>query len=278
MNLRRSFSGGLFVLLIAPLTCRASDSPSTVPMQLLGNFPVVAVNIDGDDVPLMFDLGDASSLVLQQSVIDRLKTVPTGETLRFKDAMGNIIHSPIFKIPNMKIGGAVFNDVMGRLDAHDLSYQTAQVGQQGSFGRGIFKSYKIVLDYHHRKMTLIPPGSTEEPAAMCKGTVVPILPDWQGEPVTKGRSDFGDMTLIWDTGIPTSAIRKNWAQQVGAPVTGESVITKHFLLGGVDFGPLKLTVFDYTEPSGTDAFVGYNFFAKHVVCIDFPANRFLVQR
>jgi hypothetical protein len=112
---------------------------------------------------------------------------------------------------------------------------------------------------------------------MCKGTVVPILPDWQGEPVTKGRSDFGGMTLIWDTGIPTSVIRKTWAQEAGAAVTGESVTTRHFILGGVDFGPLKLNIFDYSEPAGTDAFVGYNFFAKHVVCIDFPGNRFLIQ-
>jgi hypothetical protein len=143
----------LLVLSIVTLDCVAAAGPTTVPMQLLGNFPVITVTIDGNDVPLTFDLGDASSLVLQQSVIDRLKTVPTGETLRFKDAMGNVIHSPMFKITHVKIGNAVFNDVVGRLDAHDPSYQAAQVGQQGSFGRGIFKSYKIVLDYHHRKIT-----------------------------------------------------------------------------------------------------------------------------
>jgi len=40
---------------------------------------------------------------------------------------------------------------------------------------------------------------------------------------------------------------------------------------------MKLTVADYTEPAGTDMYIGYNFFAEHTVCIDFPGNRFLIQ-
>jgi hypothetical protein len=56
------------------------------------------------------------------------------------------------------------------------------------------------------------------------------------------------------------------------------VTTKHLILGTTDFGPLKLDVADYAEPSGTDMFIGYNFFAKHVVCIDFPGQRLLIQR
>lgn len=54
--------------------------------------------------------------------------------------------------------------------------------------------------------------------------------------------------------------------------------TKQFSLGGADFGPLELRAFDYAEPAGTDGFIGYNFFARHIVCIDFPGKRFLIRR
>jgi hypothetical protein len=260
------------------LDCVAGDGPTTVPMQLLGNFPVITVKIEGNDVPLTFDLGDASALVLQQSVIDQLKTIPASETHRAKDVMGNVSHSVMFKVPRVQIGSAVFTDVTGRPDIHDPTYQATQVGQRGYLGTSLFKLYKVVLDYQHRRMTLMPPDSTEEQSAACKGTVVPFLPAWHGEPVTKGHTDFGDMTLVWDTGAPSSLIRKSRYQQAGGTVAEGSVTTKHLILGGVDFGSLEFTEFEYSEPVGSDAFVGYNFFAKHVVCIDFPGNHFRIQQ
>jgi hypothetical protein len=53
------------------------------------------------------------------------------------------------------------------------------------------------------------------------------------------------------------------------------------VLGGEDFedfGPLELRLFDYAEPQGTDGFVGYSFFANHVVCIDMNRNAMRVRR
>jgi hypothetical protein len=51
-----------------------------------------------------------------------------------------------------------------------------------------------------------------------------------------------------------------------------------FELAGVNFGPLQLRVFDYVEPAGTDGFIGYTFFERNVVCIDFPRNRLFIAR
>ena len=51
----------IFVLIAlgSAFGCSAADGPSSVPMQLLNNLPVVTAKIDGYDVPLVFDLGDA---------------------------------------------------------------------------------------------------------------------------------------------------------------------------------------------------------------------------
>jgi hypothetical protein len=53
--------------------------------------------------------------------------------------------------------------------------------------------------------------------------------------------------------------------------------SRRFELGGTDFGPLELRLFDFGEPAEADGFVGANFFATHVVCVDFPNSRFLVR-
>jgi hypothetical protein len=47
--------------------------------------------------------------------------------------------------------------------------------------------------------------------------------------------------------------------------------------GGIDFGPLQFAVEDLSLPPGFDGFIGYNFFAHHVVCMDFPGNRLLIR-
>jgi len=256
----------------------AADAPSSVPMQLRSNLPVVTAKIDGYDVPLVFDLGDASALVLAGRVIDRVKTFPTGEINRATDVQGNVIESPMFKLSRLQIGNAVFTDVIGRRDLHDPKYHPPDVGQQGYFGTSLLKSYMVVLDYRHRQMTLIPTGNSKDQSAKCSGTAVPFLPDRNGYTVTKVNTDFGELTAIWDTGSDESVLRKVGSQNISNGELKETVTTKRLSFGGTDFGPLKLHVADYAQPAGTDMFIGYNFFAQHVVCIDFPGHRFLIRR
>ncbi len=265
------------LLLILSAERIAAAGSTTVPMQLLGNFPVISAQIEGNDVPLIFDLGDESALVLAQNVIDRVKTSPASEEHRARDAAGNVIQTAMFKVPRLQIGNIVFTDVTGRPDVHDPSYQATEVGQQGSLGTALLKTYKLVLDYPRRQMTLISPDSTKEQSAKCHGTAVPFLPDWNGSAFTKATTDFGELTAVWDTGTPASILRNAHAPKVNGSAVGQTVTTKSLVLGGTDFGPLTLEVYDYAEPAGTDMFIGYNFFANHVVCIDFPGKRFLIQ-
>jgi hypothetical protein len=205
--MENSLSKGLIILVtgIAALHCAAADRPIVVPIKLLGNFAVVTVNIDGDDVPLVFDSGSSGSVALTQTVIDRVKALPIGETSRGMDPKGNVIQYPKFKIHRIQIGTAVFTDVIGELDVHDPSYLATQVGQEGFLGTSLLKGYKVVLDYPHRRMTLVPFGSTKVESAGCKGTAVPFSPAWHGEPAAEADIDLGRLTVWWDTAALISA-------------------------------------------------------------------------
>lgn len=264
----------------APEPCEspaAAGSANKIPIELRESFPLLVATVDGMDVPLQFDLGDGSPLVLQQSVLDHIKAVPTGESSKFQDAKGNVIESPMFKVARLQIGTAVFTDVVARLDVHDPSYQAAQIGQKGFLGTALLKSYEVVLDYPHRTMTLVPRVSSESSSGTCKGTVVPFSPKWHGEPVTEADTDLGRVMLWWDTGAPTSVLGRTFAQEVRSQPSGDTITTKRFTLGGTDFGPWQFEMWDVTLP-GFDGFIGYNFFASHVVCIDFPGNRLVIGR
>jgi hypothetical protein len=51
-------------------------------------------------------------------------------------------------------------------------------------------------------------------------------------------------------------------------------VTKAFALAGRNFGPLELRSLTFVQPEGADGFIGYNFFAQHKVCFDFPGRAF----
>jgi len=256
----------------------AAGSANQIPIQLHGNLaPVLVANIDGMEVRLQFDLGDSAPLVLQQNVLDSIKAVPTGDSSKLQGTEG-VFESPMFKVARVQIGAAVFTDVVARLDAPRPGYQPGQIGQ-GYLGTGLLKSYEVVLDYPHRAITLVP-RTGEGSSGTCKGTVVPFSassPKWRGEPVTEADTDLGRVTLWWDTGAPASILRKTSIQAARPQSSADTVTMKRFTLGGTDFGPWQFEIWDASLP-GFDGFIGYNFFAKHLVCVDFPGNRVVVGR
>jgi Aspartyl protease len=272
--------GVIVIALVSSATAYGAEPARsvTVPIRILGNFPIVTATIDGVAVPLLFDLGDTSSLVLTQAVLDRIKAQPSEKSHRFKDLEGNVIVAPMFKVPRLQIGSAVFFDITASLDAHDPSYPSNKVGQEGYLGMALLQSYRVVVDYRRHRLTLIPSGSAKSEQDACRGAAVPFLPEWKGAAVTKAHTDLGEMTLVWDTGAPASLMRKSRVEEARPGNAAEVLTTKQFVLGIRDFGPLEFQVLDYTEPVGSDGFVGYNFFAKNVVCIDFPGKRFLIRQ
>ncbi len=267
----------LLATVIVAFECAAADRRIVLPIKLLGNFPVVTVTIEGKSVPLVFDSGNSGSLALTQAVLDAVKAIPTGQTSRGMDPKGNIITYPKYTIHRVQIGTAVFTEVVAELDVHDSSYQATQVGQQGFLGTSLVKGYQVILDYPHRRMTLVPPGSPRDLPGGCTGTVVPFSPQWHGEPAAEADTDLGRLVMWWDTGSPTSALSQRFVQKAGSNSLDETVMSKRFTLGGSEFGPWQFDIWDLSLPPGFDGFIGYNFFANHIVCMDFPGHRLLIQ-
>ena len=269
----------LGIVLTAIFSSAGASSPVVVPLTLRSHFLIIVVKIEGVDVPLLFDSGDQSTLVLHKSVFDHLKATPTGETYKMTDAKGNVIASPMFRVPHVRIGRVEFRDVSARVDAHDPSYQATQVGQDGFMGTGLFKSYEMIFDYRHRIITLVPRNAGEDVSAACHGTEVPFLPKWGGEPATDVDTDLGPMTVWWDTGSPTSLLSEAAVEKTRAPLhDGNTLTTTRLTFGGADFGPGRFLVMEMAPDLGFDGLIGYNFFARHVVCMDFPGKRLFIRK
>jgi hypothetical protein len=254
----------------------AADAPVTVPIELVNNFPVLDVSVDDQSVPVMFDLGGSDEIVLSKAALDSLPVERLAETYAWVDAKGNRLESRRFRIPELRIGSLVLRDVSGHEDAEAATYRKTPAGA-GYIGAALVRSFKLVVDYGRRSMTFIPGQSSEAERHGCHGTEIPFDPAMGGEPVARAVTDLGELVFVWDTGAPMSLVRDSVVKARGVTPDGLYISSNRFQMGGEDFGPMRLRLFSFSEPAEVDGFIGHDFFAKHVVCIDLAGKRLLVR-
>lgn len=247
-----------------------------LPLELEDRFSFVVVTLNGKEVRLKFDLGNSSALALQQHVLESIGAVRGDESSTFQ-GIGGRFESQRHTVASVKIGPREFTDVEAWTDPPRAGYQPDE--RSGGFlGTGLLKSYVIVIDYPHRTLSLTP-GSGASAQQVCKGVAAPFStnPKWRGEAVTEARTDVGQLTLWWDTGAPLSVLRSTVVKEPHSAVAGSVLPTKQFQLGDGEFGPWRFDIWDMDLP-GFDGFIGYDFFEKHVVCIDYPRSRVVIPR
>jgi hypothetical protein len=238
----------------------AGVADAGIPLEVINNFPVIGVVIGDETIPVAFDLGGDNTIELTAAALEKINVRYLQERYTWLDAKGHKLEARMFVIPELRIGDAVFRNVEGHEDAEAPDWRKVRAGQ-GRLGRALFApSHKLELDYQGRTMRL---------DSACAGHRVPFDPKWNGEPVAKAKTDIGELTFVWDTGAPMSLIQ-------AATANGRAV-TKAFVLGDRDFGPLTFRAVTFVQPEGADGFIGYDFFARHKVCVDFPGQAFWIE-
>jgi hypothetical protein len=250
----------------------ATSSINSIPLELHSpNEPVLNAKINDIEMPLSFDLGESAPLNLQQSALDMLGAVPTGESVK-QQGIDGVFTAPTYKIARLQIGNAVFTDVTAKLDAPQGTYVPSAL-VRGTLGSGLLKSYAVVIDYGRHRMTLL---TREAPQlhSLCRGTSVKFSERqavWQGEAFTEAETDFGRVTLAWDTGAQMTVLNQLVSH------AADQIVSRQFVLGGRHFGPYPFGLLVADLP-GFDGMIGDDFFLKHQVCIDYPRRRVVIGK
>lgn len=267
------FLGALFTCTTVAAANQAGESSSPIPIELQGNrAPILSATVDGIPVRLRFDLGDGTALVLQKGILEKIRAKPTGNNAQMQGVDGPF-EAPLFNVSRVEIGGILFRDATVRRDEARTGY-APDGDTDGFLGTGLLKAFQVVIDYPDRSMTLVRKVQTGR-AGPCTGTEIPFSDNakWRGEPVTEADTDIGRVTLWWDTGAPTSVLRK---EIIRDSQSDDTVTSAQLRLGERNFGPWQFQLWGEMNLPGFDGFIGSDFFAKHVVCVDFPRNRVVV--
>jgi aspartyl protease len=248
---------------IALLTCTNAFAALVIPIEIEKGNPIADVRINGVATRLIIDSG-GGILVLKSGAIERAGALRTGDFNSSTDALGNTSKQDLYSLGSLEIGGKSFRNLV----AERVGAYAADSPGDGSMGRDFLNRFVAIYDYGSGRITLFDSGELSAARRSCRGESVRILIHPEGVVVTKAMAERHAMRVLWDTGAQHSFIKKSFADERLLPIETPFYTAPTFELGRADFGPLRFVVIDFAAPTGVDGFVGFNFFADHVVCID----------
>ena len=248
-----------------------AGATTTVPIEIQRGNPVATAAIGDVELRLIVDSG-GRLLGLRPEVLAELDGIrAAGREVR-TDVYGAETEADSFTVPALTLGGTVFRDVTGFVWTVPPYFANSEPGIDGIIGREFLNEFRVVYDYPGSRI-LLTDGQSDETTA-CQGTAVPLIEHPEGIVVTEVGLDDLTVRALWDTGATYSFVKSNVAEASVLELEPIDDRTQMYRsdtvkLGSADFGPLEFVALPLVEPEGVDVYIGYNFFAKHVVCIDY---------
>ncbi len=240
-----------------------------IPIVVEDGNPIASARINGVLVKLVIDTG-GGFVALKPETAGKVGAIHTGSTRSSVDAHGKAIAQAVLTLNTLELGGSEFSHV-------EATEYSGEVPRDGSVGREFLNRFLAIYDYPSRKITLFKPDERVASDKECRGATVRAIPHPEGVIVSMAATDARVMKVMWDTGATHSFVKKAFVEQHKLAVQPPFYTSRRFSLGQADFGPLQLVVLDFSEPVDVDGYIGYSFFARHVVCID-PARQLIRVR
>lgn len=264
-------------------TASAQAAATTVPVRLVDADPIIQVRINGSPIDVHFDIGRGTTIAVFSPQLESITKRRVGTESSGMSMTGPTGNRPIYEVDLVEVGGAKFSNATIVEDFHDDDFQdsfSSRLEAFGFAGRGLFERYKVIIDYQGQQLVLIPPVSPPDQQALCTGKELPLLQGQNWGLASKVGTDIGEMVLVWDTGAPESLVLKRRTDRSGNDYKdGEVLSTERFVIGSHDIGPKELAVWDWVENAPPfDGFIGNDFFAESVVCVDFPNQKIFVRQ
>lgn len=253
----------------------ATPDPLRLPLTLTRNNPVTSIQVGGHEVEVVVDTGGGVLGLNPEALTQAAAVELAGEPSVWTDAQGKAHAARRFRVPQIRVGGRLF----ANLEAIEAETIPDGPPVPGVLGREFLQQFIVIVDYPGRMMTLLSPETTDaEAEAMgCRGARASFAPTptEPGLAISRVVVDGASLRLAWDTGAQYSALPADVveAHQLAVePAVGEKppfYNTKRLTIGASDFGPLGFVVLPLKLPGDFDGVLGFNLFARHVVCLHY---------
>jgi hypothetical protein len=256
-----AFSGSTF----------AAVEPIVIPIEVVDGNNIATAQIGDSTIRVHIDTGGYKSIGVTPGALDRLPVRFTSAPSVRTDGAGAKYSGRSFVIPDMRLGGATFDDIPGfeRKQAASGDFGGPQLFD-AVLGRDFLVNHTVVVDYPNKRIEL---HALDAGPTVCKTPTASMIATPEGLWTSMMTTDHGQFVMVWDTGARgASFIQERLVGQRALPIRDDAYATSKFQLGQVDLGPAELVPIPLDGFPHVDGLIGINVFALHRVCFDF-ANR-----
>ncbi len=137
----------------------APERGYAIPFDLTMQVPTVEASVNGIPGRFLIDLGNAMGVILHGPFVEanRLDTLPrieVGEGRKI-GGIGGDVESRMVRIGELRVGEFRLQDIPAVISA-GTSGMSGSVVVDGNIGNGVLRSYKVVFDYRHQVLYLLP--------------------------------------------------------------------------------------------------------------------------
>ncbi len=256
-----------------------------IPIELIEDNALIEVEVEGKKYPVKLDLGAACQFAFFREALENISEKKFVEFFTTTDLKGNQYKVsgysvPLIKAKNLECKDAVILEesrdfvtkgaVLWRLD----DKKNSQIPFIGRVGRYCFKSNNLFIDFPNSMLFVT--SSMDQ----LKKDHWPIC-DLFETSFEMGRwgiilsidTDIGVKRFILDTGANASILRESHLQVREAAPGRQIFTTTKFALGGHDFGPFDLSLFEMASAVDADGLLGIDFLKKYAIYLDFENNK-----
>jgi hypothetical protein len=262
----------------SPVADYAISAPVHLPLTMMQSGPVATVMVGDTQVVAGVDTG-GGPITLTSELIEGAGGKRVHGHYSGTDAYGRPFRIRKYRVPAISIGGQTFRDVVV---AQDTGASHDGPALQASIGRHFLSHFFVVIDYAGHAMTLWPSAVSAEGQVDCGTRRIPMEFTWDSRLViARFETPSGPLRAIFDTGATGSFLPEALADQRHLPLT-QSGNTRFYSVAaltaaGQDLGPLEFVVLPLQPPHAFQAFIGADFFARHVVCLDYAHREIRIR-
>jgi predicted aspartyl protease len=246
-----------------------------VPLELDGKMkgmPIVKVKIGEKVLRLALDTGaDKVFFAITPKALNEINVRYSTAIEKNLDAKGTLYKSRTFEIPEAKIGELQLNNVAATEELRDSPDDS-----EGIIGNRLFDNYNVLIDYSQSHMILYPNTSLPFDLDLSQWTQISFKHEIINIVIQgKLRSQNKSLRFCLDSGVVATndegkifGILQPKSLVAQDKVKDAKTYTDYLTIDGKDIGSMDFYLMDYAQPP-VDGFLGYNFFSKYKVFIDF---------
>ena len=246
------------------------------------NLPSIIMDFQGEEIPLILDTGSKEALHLPIALINKIPNkTENSEKVRSIDLSGNIKEVRSFIVDRLELDSFIFNNIQvleykswGLFISSDLTRSNPDKeeidAENAVIGLGLFKDYVLTINYPENKITIS--DSINISDDLNKNWIsIPFYLNRNGL-VINMFDGLNNYEMILDTGATVSIIKEESLSPFSSKFFEPEDNFRYISLEMTDVASdkIKAIIIDsLPDEFESDGIIGFNFFRKNIVKIDF---------